>query len=197
MSRFLSQVQALRSALDISINLPMRAAVAEMSNMMGLPAEDPHGVPIALPVQVEALLQAVGLNMEEQQRAGSDDDSDVKMLTAPDSSTGAGPSGSNASASGASGQGSCTSTSNVPKKQRTCSSVETQIETIENQSMRAPTVLLCRVRYTWLVLRAWIAAEIREGQPRQYVYDGRATYIHHRCTTCAASEVCLWEDFHS
>jgi hypothetical protein len=65
-------VHALREQLDVPIELSLPGAVKHMSDIMGLPANAPDGKLIPLPVQVEALAEAINLAIPLQSAAASD-----------------------------------------------------------------------------------------------------------------------------
>lgn len=83
---------------------------------MGLPTADPLGVPIPLPEQVQSLVKATGLQLNEATQPAGNDDSDVEITSPAEQSM-----GSDLSSPMASACGSSASTSTMqPKKQGTC-----------------------------------------------------------------------------
>ena len=71
---FLDVVRRLRDSLDIPAGVPLPFAVKQMSKMMGIRSEMEDGTAVALPDQVEALAEALGVSVELGQCIGDSSD---------------------------------------------------------------------------------------------------------------------------
>lgn len=67
---FLAAVRTLRHALDVPQELTLPQAIHKMTKIMGLPLEGEDGDELDLPRQVEALLEATGITIPDDQEQG-------------------------------------------------------------------------------------------------------------------------------